>query len=340
MLQTCMHPLRAVLAPLVLALLSLPARADVELRFASSAPPTSPWARQIDRHASTVIRESKGVVRIKPYYNSQLGAEHEALDQVARGGIEMGFFTLSAVALRLPEIALLQLPMYFASTAERDCVLDHHVHRAVHDALARQGLKFIAWGEVGPVHLPGKSPYATPADVRGLKVGIVDNRLNRRLWQALGAEPVPTAVDEAAASVRAGRIDTYPTPFAFYIPSGLHKAAPTMTRLPLSDAAGLMLMHKPTYDQLPPEGKAAIERANARHPATLLRKEIRAMDGALAAAHKAAGGTVADATPAQRADWRKALAGFWPTMARELGPDGETLFAQMEAGRRACEQAR
>lgn len=335
-----MHPSHARLAAITLALAAVPAIAQIELRFASSAPPTSPWARQIDRNASAVIRESGGALRIKPFYNSQLGAEPDALEQVSRGRIDMGSFTLSAVALQLPEIGLLQLPMYFASTAERDCLLDHHVQKTVQDALERKGLKFIAWGEVGPVHLPGKRAFATPADVRGIKVGIVANRHNTELWQALGAQPVPMAVDEVASSVQAGLIDTYPTPFAFYMPSGLNKIAPTMTKLPLSDAVGVMLMNKGVYDRLPPEGKAAMARAHARYPAPLLRKEIRAMDTALTAAHKASGGTVVEATPAQRAEWRKALAGFWQAMARELGPDGETLFAQMEAGRRACEQAR
>ena len=43
----------AVLATLGFALLHVEAKAQtVELKFASSAPPTSPWAKQIDRTAS------------------------------------------------------------------------------------------------------------------------------------------------------------------------------------------------------------------------------------------------------------------------------------------------
>lgn len=335
-----MHATQAARALVTLALTAAPAFAQVELRWASSAPPTSPWARQIDRHASAVIEESKGALKINPFYNSQLGAENDVIAQISRGRVEMGSFTLSAVALQVPEISLLQLPMYFASTAQRDCVLDHHVQKTVHDALDKKGLKFLAWVEVGPVHLPGRKAYATPADVRGLKIGIVANRQNSELWKALGANPVPTAVAEVSSSMQTGLIDTYPAPYAFYMPSGLNKIAPTMTKLPLNDAVGATLMNKAVYDRLPPEGKAAIERANARFPAPLLRREIRAVDAALTTAHKAAGGTVVEATPEQREQWRQALTAFWPAMARELGPEGERLFAQMEAGRQACEHAK
>ena len=72
----------------------------LEFKFASSAPPTSPWAKQIDRSAAQVAEETKGAVKITPFYGSQLGSENDAIAQISRGRIEMGTFTLGAVALR------------------------------------------------------------------------------------------------------------------------------------------------------------------------------------------------------------------------------------------------
>ena len=127
--------------------------APIEVKFASSAPPSSPWAQQIDRMAAFVGAQSKGALKINPFYNSQLGTENDAIAQISRGRIEMGAFTAGAVALQVPEIALIQLPFYFVSSAQRDCVLDQHAQKPVADALAKKGLKFLRWGEVGPVHL-------------------------------------------------------------------------------------------------------------------------------------------------------------------------------------------
>ena len=47
-----------------------------------------------------------------------------------------------------------------------------------------------------------------------------------------------------------------------------------------------------------------------------------------------------DATPEQRAEWRKAVGGFHAVMAKELGADGERFFSLMEAGKKACEGAK
>lgn len=328
------------LAPLVLAAAPVLAQGTAELKFASSAPPTSPWAKQIDRTAAFVAEQTKGSVKITPFYNSQLGSENDAIAQISRGRIEMGSFTLGAVALQVPEIALLHLPFFFDTTAQRDCVLDNHAEKPVAEALAKKGLHMLRWGEVGAVHLPGKKAYATPADVRGIKVGVVTNKFNNELWKSLGANPVPTAVAEVSSSMQTGLIDTYPTPYAFYVPSGLNKIAPTMVKLTLWDSAGITLINKGVWDKLTPEQHAAIDKDRTQHPNALLRGEIRGVDTALTGVHKQAGGTVVDATPEQRAAWQKALGPFWQTMAKEFGADGERFLAMMEAGKKACAGAK
>ena len=308
----------------------------LEFKFASSAPPTSPWAKQIDRTAAQVAEETKGAVKITPFYGSQLGSENDAIAQISRGRLDMGSFTANSVALQVPEIALLQLPFFFESQAQRDCVLDNHVQKHTVEALAKKNLVFINWGEVGSVHLPGKKAYATPADVKGIKVGVVANKMTADFWRAMGANPIPTNVAEASSSSQTGLIDTYPTPFAFYVPSGLNKILPTMTKLPLWESAGVTLMNKGIYDKLPAELRASFEAGLRKTPVSTLRAEIRGVDTALTAAHKQAGGVVVEATPEQRAEWTKGLAPVWMDIAKDIGPEGEKYLALMDAGKKAC----
>lgn len=330
--------MKRILTPLAAALLSLAgvAAAQTELKFASSAPPTSPWAKQIDRTAADVGEETKGAVKITPFYGSQLGSENDAIAQISRGRIEMGSFTANSVALQVPELALLQLPLFFASRAQRDCTLDNHLRKYATDALARKGLVFLNWGEVGSIHLPGKKAYATPADVKGIKVGVVANRMTADFWRAMGANPIPTSVAEATSSSQTGLIDTYPTPFAFYVPSGLNKVLPVMTKLPLWQSAGISLINKAVYDKLPAEVRAAFDRGIQKTPVSTLRAEIRGVDTALTEVHKKSGGTVVEATPEQLAEWARGLEPVWAGIAKDIGADGEKFLALMDAGKKAC----
>ena len=328
------------IATLTMACLAGAVQAQVELKFASSAPPTSPWAKQIDRTAADVAAETKGAVKITPFFASQLGSENDAIAQISRGRIDMGSFTAASVALQVPEVALVQLPMYFASRAQRDCVLDNHMRQPLADALARKGLMFLNWGEVGSIHLPGKKAYLTPADIKGIKVGVVANKMNADFWRAMGANPIPTAVAEATSSSQTGLIDTYPTPFAFYVPSGLNKVLPVMSKLPLTESAGITLINKGIYDKFSAEAKAGFDRAIQKVPVSTLRAEIRGVDTALTAAHKQSGGTVHEATPEQLAEWSKGLGPLYLDIAKDLGPAAEKLLVVMEAGKKACEAAK
>ena len=70
----------------------------------------------------------------------------------------MGTFTANSVALQVPELALVQLPMFFASRAQRDCVLDNHLQKHATEALAKKGLVFLSWGEVGSCTCRARRP--------------------------------------------------------------------------------------------------------------------------------------------------------------------------------------
>ena len=128
--------------PMVLAAGQALAQTPVEFKFASAAPPTSPWARQINRTAEQVLEATNGAVKIVPFFGSQLGGENDTIAQIARGRLEMGSFTANSVALQVPEMSLLQLPLYFDSRVQRDCVLDKHLRQVTIDALAKKGLRF------------------------------------------------------------------------------------------------------------------------------------------------------------------------------------------------------
>ena len=85
----------------------------VELRYATSAPPKTVWAMQVERFQQQVIDDSKGSLKINAFLNSQLGSEQDTVQQVARGRIDMGGYSITAGSLLVPELALLNIPFLF-----------------------------------------------------------------------------------------------------------------------------------------------------------------------------------------------------------------------------------
>ena len=313
-------------------------QAVTELRYTTGAPEKTPWVTpQLRRFEQDVAEESGGKVKIASFINAQLGNEQDTVQQVARGRIDMGGFSNGAVALLAPELALLGLPFFFKNVAEQDCTVDA-MTKPVSDLLAKKGVKFLGWTEVGTGDIVGKKPYLVPADVKGLKAASAANKVSATMWATLGANPTPIGITEIASAFQTGLTDINATVITFYLPSGLAKVAPVLSRVELADAPGIILINKAVYDKLPADQRAALDKAVARRTATQLRQEIRGFEATLRDMHVKAGGTIATPTPEQRELWQKALQAAWPKMVQEVGGDSASFYKQMEAARTGCEK--
>jgi TRAP-type C4-dicarboxylate transport system substrate-binding protein len=309
-----------------------------ELRYTTGAPEQTPWVNpQLRRFEKDVAEASGGKLKISSFVAAQLGNEQDTVQQVARGRIDMGGFSNGAVALLVPELSLLGLPFYFKNVAEQDCAVDK-MTKTVSDLLAKKGIKFLGWTEVGTADIVGKKPYLVPADVKGLKAASASNKVSAMTWTTLGANPTPIGITEIASAFQTGLTDVNATVVTFYLPSGLAKVAPVLSRVELSDAPGIILMNKAVYDKLPAAEKAALDKAVTTRSADQLRQEIRGFEETLRQMHVKAGGTIATPTPEQRDLWRTALQPAWPKMVQEVGGDASAFYKEMEAARAACDK--
>jgi TRAP-type C4-dicarboxylate transport system substrate-binding protein len=307
----------------------------IELRYTTGAPANTPWVKQLERFEKDVAEESGGALKIQSYISAQLGNEQDTVQQLARGRIDMGGFSTGAVALIAPELALLGLPFYFSSPRQQDCVIDD-LTRPVAEMLARKGIHLLGWFEVGTVEIVGKKPYPNPTDVKGLKAASLANRVSSGMWVALGANPSPIGITEIASAFQTGLVDVSTAAITFYLPSGLARVAPVLTRVEISDAPGMIIMNKGAYDRLGPGRRAMLDRATARRSPAQLRSEVRGFEETLRGMHTRTGGTIVQTTPEQREQWRRTLVPAWPRMVRDIGGDAATFFQLMEWTKEAC----
>jgi len=309
----------------------------VELRYTSGAPPKgNPWAMQIERFAKEIDAETKGEVKIQPYLASQLGSEQDTVQQVARGRIDMGGFSIGSSALVVPEVALLAMPFFFRNTAELDCVLDNHMVKPVTEAFAKKGVQFLGWTEVGSIDMFGKKPFVAPKDLNGAKAAIYANKTQAVFFQSMGANVTPLGLPEWIPAFQTGMVEVVLTTVTSAFPSGLTKVAPVASKLKLYDAPALTLMNKATWDKLSKPHQEAFQRFETRYPSSQYRSEVRGFEDTLWGMMKQAGGQVVDVTQEQRDAWRKAMEPVYPQIVKETGGDAAAFYAAMEAGRKAC----
>jgi TRAP-type C4-dicarboxylate transport system substrate-binding protein len=205
----------------------------VVLRYSTSAPEKSAFSAQFMRLAQAVSEETGGSVRLDIYYGSQLANDRDAVQQVARGRIDMTGANITNWSALVPELQLLMLPMYFRSAAEMDCTLDGSLAQEVARRLQARGVRMLRWGDGSTMEMFGKKAYTSPGDLAGLKGGAYGSRLGVLMWQALDARPTPVSTPELATALQTGLIDVTVTVPIYYVALGLNKIAPVMTRLDL-----------------------------------------------------------------------------------------------------------
>jgi len=309
----------------------------VELRYTTGAPPTgNPWVMQINRLAKYAEEDSKGEIKVQPFFGSQLGSEQDTVQQVARGRIDMGGFSSGSAALVVPEITLLTMPGYFRDLAEQDCVLDNHLVKLTTELFDKKGVRFLGWGEVGAVELFGKKAYAAPKDMNGVKAAAYANKTQTVFYASLGATAIPLGLPEWIPAFQTGMAEVVQTVITYALPSGLTKVAPVVTRYGLSNAPSVTLINKAVFEKLSKPQQDALIKVGERAPSSLLRAEIRGFENTLYGMMEKAGGQVMTLTPDQREVWRKTLEPNHAKVVDDLGAGGKAYFAAMEAGRKAC----
>ncbi|SDE74745.1 TRAP transporter substrate-binding protein [Ruegeria marina] len=331
-----LNPKSIALAAISALALGAPAVAETTLRLATAAPQGTPWANQLDRFAAAVDTETAGKVKIEVFYNSQLGSEQDVLAQVARGRIDIGYFSNTSASLQVPEAIFPSLYMYFDDQEERSCILDNHMLEPTRNAFGTRSLYLIGFGEVGPNHVVGKTGAATPAENEGRKIGVSVSPIANSFWETQGMIPTSVPIAESASSMQTGIVDYTLFPITFYVASGLNKIAPVITLAGVQQNSAVLLMSERVRNGLSEEQQAAIDRAWAVVPATQLREEILGFEAKLLEAHKAGGGTVVELTPEQEAAWRAPMDGFYEKAVELTGEAGRDMFEALEAGRAAC----
>ena len=309
----------------------------IDVKYASSAPPKTVWAMQVERFAADVTEGSKNSMKINAFLGAQLGSVQDTVQQVARGRIEMGGFSLTAGSLIVPELSILAIPFYYKNIAEQDCVLDSApILKFTDESFASKGVHFLGWSEVGTTHFFGKKPILAPEDIRGLKARSQPSKIGAYIWTTFGANPNPLPVTEWNSAHQTGLVDVADSGPTYYHFAGLGKIAPVMTLSEHQDLPGVVVMNKAFYDKLSAEQKSAVNSSRTKNPDAKLRAEVRGFETKILEMHVQGGGQVVKMTVAQRSVWQKGMEPQFEKIVADVGGDSKKLWGLMADALKTC----
>jgi len=186
----------------------------VVIKLGHIAEPKNPYGQGADHFAKLVAQKSNGEIEVKVFPSSQLGGQKELIEGLIYGTVDMALTGTAVLGQFQPQVALFDLPFLFKDRAHAYKSLDS-VGMDLGKALEPKGIKLLGYMENGIRHLTNNvREVKSPADMKGLKIRVMNNKVYIEMMKALGASPTPMAFSELYSAMQQGTVDGQENPSA------------------------------------------------------------------------------------------------------------------------------
>lgn len=232
-------------------------------KLASVLPESHPIHKTLVFFADKVAEKTKGEVKITVYPAGQLGQEKDYMEGAKIGTIEITKVSTGPLGQYSPGLQALSLPFIWRNIEHQHQVLDGKVGKKLMADLEKSGFKGLAFFDAGFRSVTAQKPIKTPADLKGLKIRVMQSKPLVDSINGLGATAVPMGQSEVYVALQQKVIDGWennePTVLAFnmqevckYFSYTLHSSIPD-----------IMVMNKRVFDSVPSKIQKAIMSAAA-----------------------------------------------------------------------------
>lgn len=295
-----------IMAGLGATLMTRPASAQVTtLRFATFVGPTSflntdifePWFKQIED-------ASNGTLKVQFLSGGSAAKPQEVIDAVTAGIVDIGWSITAYNPGRFNAAGVSELPIVTENPAEGSLGMAALLDAGLLDGF--QDVKVLGVGTTDVGRLHHAKAVENLAAFKGAKVRAA-GRVLSAMVEKIGAVPVGMPITAVAESLTKGVIDG--TVADWFSLEGFRLIDVVQTHLDLAMGAPAMYvaMNKASYEKLPGEAKAALDKfppkALAEFWGTRLAKKSAATRDAVAAT---AGHTIIAPTAEENATWEAA----------------------------------
>ena len=200
-------------------------------------------------------------------------------------------------------------------------VLDSDIGTSMKEKLEQDvpGVKALSYIDIGFREVTSNKPIHCVADMKGLKIRTMDDKLQIATMEAMGAAVTSVSISELYSALQTGMVDAQENPLSTIYSQKFYEVNPYCCLTNHSYTSTFVFMNKDKYDALSDNQKAAIEKANA---ACLEASRVAAeeADESYKKTLTDAGMTIYDPTAAERQEFADVASTVWP-MAKEIMGD-------------------
>jgi tripartite ATP-independent transporter DctP family solute receptor len=290
-------------------------------RLSTTTPKGAPAVDGMERFAQLVGERSGGKMNVRVFSNGQLGGDIQTVASLQGGVIDMTVLNAGLLTQLAPDFAILDFPFLITDPAISDRILDGSLGEKLNDLLPSKGLIGLAYWELGFRNLTNsRRPVKTLADIKGLKIRVLQSPLFIEVFGALGANPVPLPYPELYTALEQKVVDGQENPATQIWVGKLFEVQKYMTLSRHVYNPQAVLFSKPTWDKLNADERKLLLDV-AREVALFERKLSRDADAKAVADIKKAGVIVDELAPGEVDKIRAAIRPVLDKFAAKINPD-------------------
>jgi tripartite ATP-independent transporter DctP family solute receptor len=183
------------------------------LKLGHQANEAHPWVPTVNEISDLVKERTDGRVVIEQYIGGSLGQDRDLIEGMQAGTMELAFVTTAPIAGFVPEVGVLDLPYLFRDWDHLQALMGSAPAEELAAKMAEVGLTTYSFFPGGFRNATNnKGPIGTLADIKGMKIRVMQSDVFIDTFTALGASPVPMAWGEVPTSLQQGTIDGQENP--------------------------------------------------------------------------------------------------------------------------------
>jgi tripartite ATP-independent transporter DctP family solute receptor len=209
---------KALIAALIVFLVSLAlampaAAAKVKINIGSTYGPDAPVHFGLVKFKELVEQRSKGDMEVLIHVGGAMGGERDVFEAMSSGGLEMGAMGSGDTSIFFPKYQVFEVPYVMRDSDHFWKFWNGPVGKEINDlSLKERGVMTAGVVWRGARYLTANRPIRTPAEVKGLKIRLPENKPWIKIWETLGALPVVVAFPEVYMALKTGVAEAQENP--------------------------------------------------------------------------------------------------------------------------------
>lgn len=325
----------AFLGTAIIALsLTAPAGAEVgrhTFKISNGAAEDHPVSAGVKGMSACLETKTDKKMKLRGFYNGELGDDAEATQSVRSGSIEMVVTGAAAIGGIEPAMSAFELPFLFNSDAEVDAVMTGPFFDHVAAKMPAHGLVLLSIWENGFRNATNnKHAIEKVEDFQGLNFRVMQNPIFLDTFRRLGANPVPMAFGEVFTALETGAVDGQENPLPLIQASRFYEVQKYLTLTRHAYSPTPVLISKTVWDKLTNEEQDLMRACAADGRVKQIERSRAAVEEALNEL-KTHGMTVSELGPEETARLREIVAPVYDAAMSTVGRENyDRLTGELE----------